>query len=260
MKKYVRVWWLLGLQAAKTAFTSRFGAISFIAGKVIRFLLFLSFILLIATKVEHIAGYTLWQMVLFFATFNLIDTITQLFLREVYRFRTYVVSGDFDYILAKPLSPLFRCLFGGMDVLDIPLFFLSLGVLVFASFQLGGFSFYQIGIFMLFVVNALFIAVSFHICVLAIGILTTEVDNTLWLYRDITQMGRIPIDVYKEPLRGFLTFIIPVGIMMTFPAQALMGVLTMHSVALSFMIGVLFFAASIFFWRFSLKRYASASS
>ena len=101
---------------------------------------------------------------------------------------------------------------------------------------------------------------SFHILVLAIGVITTEVDNTLWLFRDITQMGRFPIDIYQNPLRSFITFVIPVGVMVTFPAKAAMGLLSFNSVLISVGIGVAFLYLSIMFWRFSLKKYSSASS
>lgn len=260
MKKYSKVWWLLALQAAKTAFESRFGAVLFVIGKMVRFLLFLFFILLIASRVEKMVGYSLWQMVLFFATFNLIDTITQLFFREVYRFRSHIVAGDFDHILTKPLSPLFRSLFGGTDVLDIPILFLSILFIVFAAFHLENISFIHAGAFLLLLLNAFLIATAFHIFVLSLGILTTETDNTLWLYRDLTQMGRVPVDIYQEPLRGFITFVIPVGIMMTFPAKVLMGLLAPQGVFLSFFLGGLLFYLAFSFWQFSLKRYTSASS
>ena len=257
---YLRIWWLCSLQSAKIALESRFGVVLFLIGKTLRFLLFLLFILFITIRVEQIAGYTVWEMVLFFAAFNLVDDISQLCFREVYRFRKSVVSGDFDYTLTKPISPLFRSLLGGVDILDLPLFFLSVALLIFALVNMQNTSFLYIGTFLLLMGNALLIATAVHIFVLALGILTTEVDNTLWLYRDLAQMGRIPVDVYKEPLRGFITFVIPVGIMMTFPAKALMGMLSLQHMLLAFVIGGVLLLFAFQFWKFSLKRYASASS
>ena len=96
--------------------------------------------------------------------------------------------------------------------------------------------------------------------VLGVAVLTTEIDNTIMLYRDIVQMGRIPIDVYKEPLRGLLTFAIPVGIMVTFPAKAIMGLLSPLFIILSLAIGTVLLFLSLKFWRFSLKKYSSVGS
>ncbi|MBU2632172.1 ABC-2 family transporter protein [Patescibacteria group bacterium] len=113
---------------------------------------------------------------------------------------------------------------------------------------------------LILVINALVIALVFHILVLAIGILTTEVDNLIWVYRDATNMGRVPVDVYREPVRGLITFIIPIGIMMSFPVKALLGVLPLGLILFSIGFSISFLLISLWFWRFALSRYASASS
>lgn len=260
IKKYFKIWWIMGLYASQVALQSRFGAILFVLGKFLRFFLFALFILILASRVEKIAGYSLWQMILFFATFNLIDILTQLFLREVYRFRSYVVSGDFDYFLVKPISPLFRSLLGGSDILDIPIFLTSVILIIISVFNLSGIDLTGIIMYLILIANAFIIALSFHIIVLAIGVVTTEVDNTLWLYRDLTQMARIPVDVYTQPIRSLITFIVPVGVMITFPAKALMGLLSIFGIIISFFIASVFLIVSLWLWNYSLKNYTSASS
>lgn len=260
LKRYLKIWLLLTVKASQIAFSSRLGASLFLLGKLLRFLLFLGFILLIAVKTKAIAGYSLWQVVLFFATFNLVDNVTQFFLREVYRFRSYVVSGDFDYILTKPWSPLIKSLFGGSDILDLPMVLLS-SILIFISIiKLDHITSSGIILYLLLIICSEIIALSFHIAVLAVGILTTEVDNTIMLYRDLTSMGRFPVDIYREPISWIITFVVPVGIMMTYPAKALMGLLSQTSLIIAVSISFIFLFLSFKFWRFSLTRYTSASS
>lgn len=246
--------------STQVSLSSRFGAVIFIIGKVLRFAFFLFFLVILFSKTHTLIGYSFWQVIFFFATFNLIDTTAQLFMREVYRFRQYVVSGEFDYFIVKPLSPLFRSLYGGSDILDIPMLFLSIVFVVISAAQIGGISFGGIFLYIALFVNALIIAVAFHIAVVALCVMTTEIDNALWMYRDITQMGRIPVDVYKEPLRGVLTFVIPVGVMMTFPPLALMGILSFWTVLISFLISYVFLFSSLLFWKHALTKYSSASS
>lgn len=256
-KKYLKIWWLMTLVSSRVAFVSRFGAIIFIIGKILRFASFLFFLFILSSEVKIIQGYTLWQMIFFFATFNLVDTLAQFFLREVYRFRYYVVSGNFDYILIKPLSPLFRSLFGGSDVLDLSMVLLTTIFLIYSGEKIGNILIGNILLYSLLVLNAFLIAIAFHIFVLATGVLTTTVDNAILLYRDFTQMGRVPVDIYHEPLRSLLTFALPVGIMMTFPAKAFLGLLSTEVIILSFLIGIILLFLSIKFWRFSLAHYTS---
>lgn len=260
MKKYIRIWWILSQRALQTALVSRFGSAIFLVGKVLRFISFLAFLLLLATRTDAIAGYSLWEIMLLYGTFNFIDTASQFFLREVYRFRQYVVSGELDYIFLKPISPLFRSLFGGSDPLDIPLLFISIGFIIFSMSHMPTPSLVDIILYCLLVLNGFVIFLAFHIFVLGLGILTSEVDNSVMLFRDLTQMGRFPIEVYQEPLRFILTFIIPIGIMITFPVKMAVGLLSWQLIIISLSIGALVLLSSFLFWKYSVRYYGSASS
>src|SRR6266516_4116715 len=103
MKRYIHIWWKMTVNTAQTVLASRTGAVILILGKVIRFVFFLWFLFIIGSKTKVLAGYTLNQMIFFFLTYQLVDTLPQFFMREVYRFRGYVVTGDFDYFLLKPI-------------------------------------------------------------------------------------------------------------------------------------------------------------
>ena len=259
-KRHLRIWWFFTIKSTQIAFTSRLGVALFTLGKLVRFGFFLLFLIVIASRTNAIAGYSLWEIILFFATFNIIDVFAQFFLREVYKFRWYIVSGDFDFFLTRPLSPLFRSLFGGGDPLDIPMMFLSIGLIVASVMNIGSVTLASALLYIALITNAMIIALAFHIFVLGIGVLTTEVDNTIWLYRDLTAMGRFPIDIYREPLRAVLTFVVPVGIMVTYPAKAILGLINPFAILVSFGVAGAFLWLSILFWRYSLKNYASASS
>ena len=258
--RYLKLWWLMTKMVSQVALVSRFGAIIFMFGKILRFLFFLLFLLILISRTDAIAGYSAWQIIFFFLTFNIVDTLAQFFLREVYRFRSYVISGDFDYFLTKPMPPLFRLLFGGSDILDLPILFILVIFLGVALTKIGGINIFGVILYTGLLINAFLIALAFHILVLSIGILTTEVDNTLWLYRDVTSMGRVPIDIYREPLKWIITFIFPVGIMMSFPAKAVFGLLSLELILISVLVSATLFYLSVKLWNTSLKKYSSVSS
>lgn len=240
--------------------SSRFSAGLFLLGKSLRFMFFGIFLWALFARVTRIAEYSFMQALFFYLTFNFIDTITQLFFREVYRFRQLVVTGDFDLVLVKPTNPLFRALAGGADPLDVLMLVPYIGALVWVAVQFGEIDAVRLGSYLLLVINGLAIATGFHILVLALAIMTTEVDHAIMIYRDLTSMGRVPVDIYREPLRGIITFIVPVGIMMTFPAKSFFGLLSPGMVGLSLVLGAAFLFICLRLWRFALTRYASASS
>ena len=256
---YFRVWLRFTLSAFQIAFVSRVGAFLFTFAKLMRFGFFMLIVVLIVTQTQSLAGYSLNQSLVFFLTYNVIDTLTQLLFRDVYRFREHIISGYFDYILIKPINPLFKILFGGADPLDLIVLVPYIGLLILFITQLSV-TVVTFVSFMLLLINAFLISAAFHIVVLALGILTTEIDHAIMIYRDITSMARFPVDIYSEPLRGFITFIIPVGVMMTFPPKALFGLLAPQFMLVSGVIGIGFFVVSLKLWRYALTQYTSVSS
>jgi ABC-2 type transport system permease protein len=81
-----------------------------------------------------------------------------------------------------------------------------------------------------------------------------------WVFNDLFQLARYPVGIYPGWLRLVLTWIIPVGLMTTIPAQALSGSLepAMLAGALLFSLAALVGASVLF--RRGLRKYASASS
>jgi ABC-2 type transport system permease protein len=233
--------------------------IIFLLGKILRFIFFISFLFFLVTGVNNLAGYNSTQAIYFFLTFMIIDTTSQFLFREVYRFRNYVVNGGFDLILTKPMSPLFRTLMGGADVIDL----LTIPPLYYAAFYVGKLlspTTGQVLVYFLLIFTGLLITTAFHIIVMSLGIITFEVDHTIMIYRDVTNMGRFPVDIYKEPLKSVLTYFIPVAIMMSLPAKVLTGKVNGFSILIAVVLAFVFMFLSLRFWNFALKKYSSASS
>lgn len=256
---YFKVWWMMSRNAFAAMITHRLGAVVFLIGKILRFVFFSAFIYFLLAKTETLAGYTFHQTIFFFLTFNLVDVAAQFLFREVYRFRPLIVSGGFDLVLVKPMNALFRSLMGGADILDL----ITIPPLMVAIIYVGRMlnpTAAHVGLFILLIINGLLIATAFHIAVISLGIITLEIDHTIMIYRDLINLGRFPIDIYRQPLKGVLTYLVPVGIMIALPAKSLMGLVTPFGVLGSFALGAGLFLVSIRFWHFALKHYSSASS
>lgn len=257
--RYLNIWWIMSRNSFSIFLSLKLSFSIFLTGKILRFIFFISFLFFILQGTKTLAGYTSSQAIFFFLTFNLVDIMAQFLFREVYRFRPLIVSGSFDLILVKPVNALFRVLMGGADVLDL----ITIPPIIFAVYYVGRLlspTTSQTVLFLLLIINSLFIATAFHIAVLALGIITLEVDHTIMIYRDITNLGRFPVDIYRQPLQGILTYLIPVGIMITLPAKALMGLVSPSGVLLSFVIGTVAVLVAIRLWNFALTKYTSASS
>lgn len=257
MKRNLKIFLLFSKYALKTTFQHPIGSLFFLLGKSVRFGMYFIFIIYLLNSTKLLAGYNITQTIIFFLTFNIVDTTAQLLFREVYRFRPLVVSGELDAVLIKPYHPFMRILVGGIDLLDLFTVFIYIILLVIFILQLPMLTFAHVVTFLILIGNALIIATGFHIIVLSLGILTTEVDHAVMIYRDITRIGAFPIDIYKEPLRSLFTFVLPVGIMASFPVKSLLGLLSVQFIVSSFVISLLFLWFSMFLWDRALKKYQS---
>ncbi len=256
---YLKIWWLMSKNSFLMFLVQKEAFAIFLFGKILRFGFFISFLYFLLSGSKTLAGYNTEQTIFFFLTFNLVDTISQFLYREVYRFRPLIVSGNFDLVLTKPVNALFRSLAGGADVIDLLMIPPLIAAICFLGIKISP-NFLLIVSFVALVLNGLLIATAFHIAVLSLGIITLEVDHTVMIYRDLLNLGRFPIDIYREPLRGILTYLVPIAIMITLPAKALIGLASLKGILVAFLIGSISFFVSVRLWNFALKKYTSASS
>lgn len=234
--------------------------IGFFCGKVIRFLLFFIFLFSVFGNKSVLLSYSREQIIIFFLVFNIVDISGQFLFRGVYMFRTLVISGNYDFDLLKPLPSFFRPLFGWSDIIDlgtlIPLWVLF-GVYYGTHFPLN---FEGIFVFSILFASSMVFIFAIHLLVASLAILTESGDQLLWIYRDTLEMSKFPTDIYKGLVRYVITYIIPIVLVVTIPAKGLLGLLDVPIIMVSVITSVLCAFLSMWIWKFSVTRYASASS
>jgi ABC-2 type transport system permease protein len=81
-----------------------------------------------------------------------------------------------------------------------------------------------------------------------------------WVFDGLFQMARYPAGLYPGWLRLVLTWVLPVGVMTTVPAQALAGELSAGTLGGAVALAAVSLVGASALFRFGLRRYASASS
>ena len=108
---------------------------------------------------------------------------------------------------------------------------------------------------------AALILYSLWILVISAAFFVVKVDNLSFLFVSIFDAARWPADVFRGVLRFVFTWLVPLAIMTTFPARALLGKDFGPRDALAALAGAMAFAAfSRLVWLRSIGRYTSASS
>lgn len=261
MNKYFKTWKQLANCAISSYLSNRIDSTCYFIGKVVRFAFFLFLILAIFKYKSEIAGYGKYEAMLFYFTFNLVDVLSQSLFRGVYMFKGDISQGDFDYILSKPVNPLFYIMLRVTDILDIIFLIPIILSIVYAAAKLpqplapvmiiGYIAMIFIGMLVIF---------GIHVLSAAITVVTVENDNFIWFYRELINTGRFPPEIYSPTLQFILTYFMPIIVMIAFPVKALLGAANPAVFLQAALIAAVFSISSLIFWRAALKRYSSASS
>lgn len=263
MKKlhlYLQVWLQFGKMSLQLSFVNSYTLFFFFIGKLLRYAMMLLVLVILRNNTQAVGSYSVDQMIVFFLVFQTVDVFTQMIFREVYEFSRLIRTGSFDYELLKPINPIFRALLGNPDFNDVIYAITTLFINFFIITQLDvQITAQSIFLFCLLIINSIIISASFHIIVLTLAIFVVEIDSAVWLYRDISRLGQIPLNLHFLPVRALL-YLIPIGAMITVPAEVLLGLKPSLGVLLTFIIGFLSLGTTLLIWKKALAHYTSASS
>ena len=81
-----------------------------------------------------------------------------------------------------------------------------------------------------------------------------------WVFDGLFQTARYPVGLYPNWLRFILTWIVPIGVMTTVPAQAITGQLSLIALIGSVLAAIILFTGASMLFQAGLRRYGSASS
>jgi ABC-2 type transport system permease protein len=261
MKKYFRVWKQLATLSISSYFSNRIEYGSYFIGKIIRFVFFWIMVASIFKYTSAIAGYSKYQAMIFLVTAFFVDALGQAFFRGAYDFRNDVKKGTADYLITKPINPLFIVMLRLTDILDI-IFIGLLTVLLIVVFLKSGILISAVNIlsYLLFVGLGVVILAGIHIMSIALTIWTMESESIIWVYRSAMFASLFPPEIFSQPAQIFFTFFIPIVVVVAFPAKAFLGLLTLENALVGFAVAIAFFIGSLLLWRVALKQYSSASS
>jgi len=107
---------------------------------------------------------------------------------------------------------------------------------------------------------ATLILYALWILVVSSAFFVVKVDNLSFLLLSIFDAARWPADVFRGALRVVFTVVVPLALITTYPARALLGTLALSQGALILVGALAFSAFARFVWLRSIGHYTSASS
>jgi ABC-2 type transport system permease protein len=171
-----------------------------------------------------------------------------------------VWTGKLDFTLLRPVDVQFQASFRQWRPFRLLDLALGLGVLVTASLRLGQ-SLTLAGLLAFLITLLVGMLILYAILLVFAGLVFWSPGFLFtWIFDGVFQMARYPVGVYPQWVQLILTWIIPVGVITTVPAQALAGSLSVVAFGKASLIALVLLLGATLVFRTGLRRYTSASS
>jgi ABC-2 type transport system permease protein len=170
-----------------------------------------------------------------------------------------VRQGTFDFVLLKPLDAQLYVSLHRTEPLKLVHCLVGLGVVGYAARAVDAGA-VELASAALLMLAGLTLLHSLWTIVVSSAFFFVKVDNLSWLIRAGLDAGRWPVSLYRGLVRFVLTFVLPIGLVTTYPALALRGELKPSTGLGAMVVAVVFGMIARLAWTRSLRRYSSASS
>ncbi|HEY8075527.1 MAG TPA: ABC-2 family transporter protein [Labilithrix sp.] len=209
-----------------------------------------------------VAGWSLGEAMMVTAFFTLLQSILEGAINPSMALVVEQIrKGTFDFVLLKPRDAQF--LVSTSRVLP----WRAINVLTAAALFVYGFVLLgrtpsPVDVLMAFAMLLAATAILYSLWMLSVSLAfyVVKIDNLTFLFGAIFDAARWPATIFRGFLRILFTFVVPLAMMTTFPAEALLGRASLAKLGTTALGAIVALAIARAVWRRAIGRYTSASS
>ncbi|MCL2371963.1 MAG: ABC-2 family transporter protein [Defluviitaleaceae bacterium] len=210
--------------------------------------------LLIYNAGASFPGWSLFEVLLLQAIFTLSSGLASIMFSGVlWATMQHVREGSFEVVLLKPTGPLMFLMATNFSPDDLGLVVGGAGLfaaaLVFVDVSLGAWP-----MFLLLFAAGFAVMAGLNIFMAATSFKWVGNSRIPEIFDSVMAFGKYPMGIFPQAVRGAATFVIPVGIIAYYPANALLGQVD-ASMAWVILPCGLFLAASVWTYRRMVRLY-----
>ena len=210
---------------------------------------------------DSVAGWTYPELLVVVGLFFAVNGLRQsVFSPNLERMTEYVRNGTLDFLLTKPVDAQFMASFrhlGVYNVLD-PVIGLAL-----AGVGLGlagrGLGAAEVGAFLVTATAGVLVLYGLTLASMALAVRLVSSEGVDEVAFAFVEASRFPVQLYRRPVQTVLT-VVPVALLTTLPAEALLGRLDARWLLAAPAVGVLAVVLASGAWRAALRGYSGASA
>jgi ABC-2 type transport system permease protein len=222
----------------------------------------LVFILVVFGHTQLLSGWTRDEIIFIYGFFLIPFALFSTFF-NIWDFNErYIVKGEMDRILTRPIHSLFQVILERMELESLFGVITGFFIMLYAGHNLGlSISWLDPILFILFVIGGALVYAGIFIALASIGFWSDAKTSIMPMMYNIGNYGRYPVDIYNNVIRFVLTWILPFAFVGVYPAAYFLGKEEWYIFSyLTPLIGGVFFTLSFFMWNEGVKRYRGAGN
>lgn len=213
------------------------------------------------THTNQIGGWNLSQMRVFLGVVFIVDALYMIILSEnLDQFSEKVRKGDLDLLLAKPINSQFMISLQKASTAAIGNLCIACSWFLYSLVQLHDFQWIRLLWLIILIPCGLVAVYSMRFMMASTAVIFAKSENLQFIWYQIYRLGMRPDSIYVPWMKWLLLTALPVGVIASVPARALLEPPHYGLMSWVIILTLLLLYGTNRFWRFALKFYSSASS
>lgn len=223
----------------------------------------LLFIVIVFSQVPLLRGWSREEIIFIYGYFLLPYSLFNATAANLWDFPDrYIVKGEMDRVLTRPLHSLFQVL---LETVDLEAFLGAVtgtGLLVWSAWQLQlDLRWYDLPVLLVMVLGSAAVYLGIYVALAAVAFWTDARTGLVPLMWNLNSYGRYPVEIYRGWLRFLLTWVLPLAFAGFYPAAWFLRRESWGTfAALTPLVGGLVLFLGIRIWNSGVSRYRGAGS
>ena len=264
---YIDVTWVNIRMAFQTIVEYPANLAGWMISNPIQFILGFATIKFVVAQFGQINGWSYGQLAFLYGISVISHALSMIFFVQGWFMGWYVIEGDFDRYLTRPLGVLYQFFFTNINVFGLTDLIPGIVVFVYGCIKTE-FCFTPLNILALLgmLIGATLIRGGLYLMLGSTSFYTkSPMDFGQYTQEMMDKTTMYPISMYPEMMQFILTFIIPVGWVSFYPVSGLLGVgnnafVGLGNCAVTLLVGMIVIALAGLFFNMGLRKYESAGN
>jgi ABC-2 type transport system permease protein len=219
-------------------------------------------LVILFNQINYINGWNFGEVLLISASATIVISITLIIIAGINSIAYEIRTGGLDILLARPKSLYLQLVGSQLWLVDVGTLIGGIIKFIIAIAYISiSLSLIDIVLYFIALISGIVILIALTTITMSITFFSTKVRNFFFvLYRSLG-IGEYPLEIYGSGIVFLLTFILPLGFVSYYPAQAILHKGTYSQFTLfAPIIAIVFSIIASYIWSKGVRRYTSTGS